>query len=548
MLLLCGWLVPVHLRAVDLAVIQRAGSGSPSLIDRGMALAGAGQSGPAELLLQAAQRQRLIGVEKLSNAVSRLSAQGPGANRVEKLLDQGDARGRESALPLTEALIRLENRDRALELLAASATPAVRELMRCRDLTNTVLFPPSSSSSGQAFDAALSVCGLLVEENCVATGLREALLDRAAAAIRGGNSEPLEGLLMDMMSLGQRLSWGELAAFAQDVEDPRTLSFLADQARNAGEQAPVLFAAVVLSRKPGGVAAYLGKFSQTGLSDLGTSLRWGSGSLEELLRRNQRIYDSALRARALGCGPAGIFFRGATDCALREPWVALTVKWFFYLSGGFLIAAGLRVWRAVPVIEEPLRVRGFHVIREMLFALGFLLVVLLLSEPFLAQDSQRGVYPLRLRLPGVGSVAAVATSGAKPKLMNSTLLTLLLFFVLQALIYITCRVKLVEIRRQKVVPRVQLKLLENEEHLFDAGLYLGFCGTIVALILNSLDKGYPFSLMAAYSSTSFGIIFVSIFKIFNLRPVRRQLLLLAEADSSAVAPAAPAPARYAPTA
>jgi hypothetical protein len=39
--------------------------------------------------------------------------------------------------------------------------------------------------------------------------------------------------------------------------------------------------------------------------------------------------------------------------------------------------------------------------------------------------------------------------------------------------------------------------------------------------------------MAAYSSTSFGIIFVSIFKIFHLRPYRRQLLL--------EDPAAPAP-------
>jgi hypothetical protein len=36
--------------------------------------------------------------------------------------------------------------------------------------------------------------------------------------------------------------------------------------------------------------------------------------------------------------------------------------------------------------------------------------------------------------------------------------------------------------------------------------------------------------MAAYSSTSFGIIFVSFFKIFNLRPLKRRLLL--EADAS----------------
>jgi hypothetical protein len=199
------------------------------------------------------------------------------------------------------------------------------------------------------------------------------------------------------------------------------------------------------------------------------------------------------------------------------------------------------------VIEQPLRMRGFRAIREMLFAFGFLLVVLLLSEPYLAQESQKVDFPLRLHLPGVGVAAANLKSSAKIKIMNTpSLLTLLLFFVLQALIYTACLVKLAEIQRQKVLPRVQLKLLENEDHLFDAGLYLGFCGTIVSLILVSLGVIQP-SLMAAYSSTSFGIIFVSIFKIFNLRPVRRQLLLQSEADSRvADAEAAAARASYAP--
>jgi hypothetical protein len=88
-------------------------------------------------------------------------------------------------------------------------------------------------------------------------------------------------------------------------------------------------------------------------------------------------------------------------------------------------------------------------------------------------------------------------------------------------------VKLAEVRRQKDPTRVKLKLLENEEHLFDAGLYLGFAGTIISLILVSLGVIQP-SLMAAYGSTSFGIVFVSIFKIFNLRPLRRKFLLEAE--------------------
>ena len=211
------------------------------------------------------------------------------------------------------------------------------------------------------------------------------------------------------------------------------------------------------------------------------------------------------------------------------------MKWVLYLVAGFLLAAALHFARpAATVLERPLQVRGFHVAREMLFALGFLLVVLLLSEPFLAQESQKVEFPFRLHLPMVGSVVPAGTTGVTRSIMNQfSLLALLLFFVLQGLLYTACLVKLAEIRRQHISPRMKLKLLENEDHLFDAGLYLGFAGTIMSLILVSLGVIQP-SLMAAYSSTSFGIVFVSVFKIFNLRPVRRRLLL--EADTGAAEP------------
>ena len=161
--------------------------------------------------------------------------------------------------------------------------------------------------------------------------------------------------------------------------------------------------------------------------------------------------------------------------------------------------------------------------------MGSLVVVLLLSEPFLAQESQKLDLPIRLHLPLAGIAASEGIARVTQSVMNpQSLLTLLLFFVLQALIYTACLVKLAEIRRQGVPPRIKLRLLENEDHLFDAGLYLGFVGTIISLILVSMGV-IKFSLMAAYSSTSFGIIFVCVFKIFNLRPARRKLLLEAEA-------------------
>jgi hypothetical protein len=179
-------------------------------------------------------------------------------------------------------------------------------------------------------------------------------------------------------------------------------------------------------------------------------------------------------------------------------------------------------------------VRGVHLARDVLFALGFLLMVLLLSEPFLAQESQSTEFPFRLRLPLAGAAATSTTPGAKPILMDTrSIFTLLLFFVLQALLYCACVVKLAEILRQKLPARMQIILLENEEHLFDGGLYLGFAGTIICLMLIMLKVIHQQSLMAAYSSTSFGVIFVSVFKIFNLRPARRRLLLQAEVQSAA---------------
>jgi len=223
--------------------------------------------------------------------------------------------------------------------------------------------------------------------------------------------------------------------------------------------------------------------------------------------------------------------------------MALGAKWGLYLVAGFLLAAALHFGRPpVSRLETPLQVRGFHVAREILFALGFLVVILFLSEPFLAQESQKAEFAFRLRLPTVGSAVVPGNTSVKSSFMDpKSLLTLLLFFVLQGLIYIACLVKLAEIRRQRVSQRMKLRLLENEDHLFDAGLYLGFAGTIISLILVSLGFIKP-SLMAAYSSTSFGIIFVSIFKIFHLRPERRKLLLEAEAEpQSSVAPAGARP-------
>jgi hypothetical protein len=536
-MLVSGLSVPEHLRAVDARILQRAGKDTPGLTSDGLALVAEKKLGAAQLVLQAARQKGLPEEDKLATAVDDLARQHPGwvawggpEPPFESIFQRDSRLPSDGSEPFTEYVLRLENRERVLQLLQSSTHPGVQELMRTRGVTNTYVFPPSQSSSGQAFDAAVSVCGLLMDDGRLTPALSNAVVALALQATHGASSQPFEEVLVDFMSLGQRFNWGRLAVFVSQIQDTGTLRRLANFVRKAGAQMPTLFAAVHLSGQPTELADYLVNFSQTGLNDVGYSLRYGAGGLKELLARKQRLYIPSGSSLAAGFVPTDGFGSWAAGYCWRSPELALGVKWLLYLLAGFFLAEAVHfALPAVSTLEQPLQVRGFHVAREILFALGFLLVVLLLSEPFLSQEGQRMDFPIRLRLPTVGNLLPAGTLNGHVSFMNQlNLLTLLLFFVLQGLLYTACLVKLAEIRRQRVLARMKLRLLENEDHLFDAGLYLGFVGTIISLILVSLGIG-KFSLMAAYSSTSFGIIFVSIFKIFHLRPSRRKLLLEAEA-------------------
>jgi hypothetical protein len=104
--------------------------------------------------------------------------------------------------------------------------------------------------------------------------------------------------------------------------------------------------------------------------------------------------------------------------------------------------------------------------------------------------------------------------------------------------YLFCLVKIREIAGQKLPPLIRLKLLENEENLFDGGLYLGIGGTATALVLQVLGLVEP-NLLAAYSSNLLGITCVALVKIRHVRPYKTTLILAAQDAITA----APAPAR-----
>ena len=560
LLMICGWLMPVHLRAVEAPLLKRAGRNTATLSSRGTDLLRAGQLGAAEMLLRAAEHPKATeqekkgDVETLADAVDSTAKQFP----VDEAWGVADPTLNNyfPAAPvpgegaLSDFVVHEENRKRALEFLEKSQQPAVRELMQTRTLTKLSSFAPSQEAGGEAFDAAVVIAGVLLDQQALAPGLRNDISAAALAANRGGNTVPLEEALMDFLSLGQRFNWGQLTVFLRKTERIAVLNDQVDAVRSAGGGLPVVFAATELSGEPKAVADYVKNLREDGLKDLATALPFGAGGVEALVQQDERIYTTHWRAMASEYEPFAAVQSLMAGYSWRAPSFALILKWLLYFGAGFLLALALHFGKpAASRLEEPLHVRGFHVAREILFALGFLLVVLLVSEPFLAPESTGTAMPFRLHIPMAGSAVQPGSTDIKASIMNqSNPLIILLFFVLQGLMYIACVVKLAEIRRQRVAPRVKLKLLENEEHLFDAGLYLGFLGTIISFIVYSVLQGkgsHQLSLMVAYSSTSFGILFVSFFKIFHLRPTKRRLLLEAENESGVVS--APAGVHAYPT-
>jgi hypothetical protein len=111
---------------------------------------------------------------------------------------------------------------------------------------------------------------------------------------------------------------------------------------------------------------------------------------------------------------------------------------------------------------------------------------------------------------------------------TSTLISIAFFAALQVGMYFICLLKISEVSRQPVPPLVKLRLMENEENLFDGGLYIGIGGTATALVLQVLGVIEP-NLLAAYSSNLFGITCVALVKIRHVRPFKHKLILEGQA-------------------
>ena len=434
-------------------------------------------------------------------------------------------RPKEADGPITvnALLIPVATRAELLNFLKNSSNATVLKLLETRELTTVTRFMPVSAPAGAPLESAILTSALLVQgEDFTPETVRavRALADQALAG-DGPSVDKLEAFYLSVLGSAGRMDWVSLAVWTDHAGSWTDLVALTTLLRQNSEHLPLIYAAVLLSKDPGAVAAYLADPDETTWRDLGLALANGKPALDAVLESGRPVYHSPAWLAPLVERIPPRF----VDLACRYPAAALALKLTLFFLAGFFLAMCLKRLLA----GQPSARRAAAACSLWWWTPGWAASCCSSScsspsrtyWPSPCPNRARAFWSLKSPTPPTSSRNKPWTS---PQLDQITLLVLLIFFVLQLLIYSICLIKLAQVRNAPAPAEMKLKLLENEENLFDTGLYVGLTGTIISLLMLAMGIVQA-SLVAAYASTLFGIIFVALLKILNVRPLRRKLIL-----------------------
>ncbi len=516
-----AFLLPVNLKSVSPALLSAAGAGTPTLGAYGRDLVDTEKIGPAALVLAAAKTTHDPRAESLGTAIAQYAARQPGLMAwggwdpfLDPLFNIRADTGKKGSTPVLTFIVPAKARDTLKKTLEKSGSEGVQSLLKLRDLTNTGRFVPAMRPGGQPLDALILLTGLLYQGGHMSSPLQRELRGLIDVALTRKELGEMEPFFINVLSLGRRLDWAQLAELMKRTDSTKTVSEYAHLARVAPDQLPLIYSAALFSNSADRVAAYLIEFGKAGLEDLTLALTNGQGAVQQLLLRKVPVNRSGNSRVAAGA-----------ELALTHPQLMLGLKYLGFFIGVWLILRGLDRWLvgANGTAMFPVTMGGM---KAGVLALVFAMLLIVVSEPFLLKAAPPSEFQFRLPV-----LVSVANSPLSPQqtesvktMDTSTLLSIGFFAALQVAMYFICLMKIREIDRRPISPLIKLRLMENEENLFDGGLYVGIGGTATALVLQVLKVIEP-NLLAAYSSNLFGIVCVAMVKIRHVRPYKHRLIL-----------------------
>lgn len=515
-----AFLLPVNLKSVSPALLEAAGQGTSTVAGYGRDLVEVEKIGPAAMLLAAARVTRDPAAPALEAALAEYAIRQPGLVAwggwdpfLDPFFDLRAGTGRSGSTPVLTFLMPARAREKLRAHLEKSGSLGVLALLPLRDLTRTGRFVPAARTGGQPLDALILLTGLLYQGGHLSSPLQRELRTLAERAGTSQDLGALEPFFIDLLSLGRRLDWAQLAELLRRTDSVKTVGEYAHLARVAPDQLPLIYAAALFSDSADRVAAYLIEFGKAGLGDVTLALGHGQGAVRQLLARKVPVNR--------GGDPR---FTAGAELALTHPQLMLGLKYAGFFVGVWLLLRGLDRLLVSPA-SSTLLPASFGRMKAGVLALVSALLLVVATEPFLLKAAPPSEF--QLRLPVLVSVAnsPISPPSEPVKTMDaSTLLSIGFFAALQVAMYFACLMKIREVERQPVSPLVKLRLMENEENLFDGGLYVGIGGTATALVLQVLGVIEP-NLLAAYSSNLFGIVCVALVKIRHVRPYKHRLIL-----------------------
>ncbi|ADE53928.1 hypothetical protein [Coraliomargarita akajimensis] len=536
---LSALMLPAHLRTVDIRTIEWAGdqgSTSATTILESLSAAHTGPAGflleamsdpSAELLAVRQQYQRLLE----TNPQYRVSG-GP-APYFEDFLNTAhpEGYGRDNPNAILSLLLPRSERRLLVERLSQSRNSNVAALLTTRNLPGLIQLHPADHAAGAPYDAGILSIALLIQDGAfdASHALKVAQVARMASSGDMSATRLYEDFIIASLSLARRLDFRSLANLSAIAENGDDWAKMATLFRAHPDRVPLLYTVLHYSENPQQVFGYLAELPETALNDLSIAVNDGPAATQHLLNSGQAIYQSrsslsALMERLNRYRPAF-----CVQLAAQQRELALALKLGMLCIAGLLFALSMgAAWRgSLPTDTATVSRRNPAVLaRDAFISLVVAITLWAMVEP----DVLKSQEPVTDNAPRIEFAVADSLQALKSPvkamqdLNQVTLLVLALFFIVQLVIYCFCLIKLREIGKQNLSPAMKLRLLENEENLFDFGLYVGLGGTVLSLILVAVGV-VEASLMAAYASTLFGILFTAILKVLNLRPYRRKLII-----------------------
>jgi hypothetical protein len=520
-LLAVAWLLPVNVKSLNTALLREAGRDTLTVAGFGRDLLELDKPGPAALVLEAAKQTGDPGADALGVIFNDFAAKhrdmmpwGGWDVALEPLLVGRSAAASAESQAVLRFMVTQQARDNLRRYLTVSRLPAVQTLLKTGELTTTVRFVPANRPGGQPLDAVILLTAYLWQTERLSAALQREVRLLAETAVRTGQVGALEDFYLDILTLGQRLNWVQLSELLRTTGSLGTVGQFAHLTRIAPDHLPVIYTAALMTKSADKVARYLITFGRPGVDSLRLALGFGQGAVDQLVQRQVPV-----------TGGAGPEFEIGSAFALRHPELALLGKYAAFLGGIFLLlrSVDLRMFRAL----ELSLAGAFPRMGSGIIAMILTFIFFAFSEPFLLQAAPVSDYQIRLTLPVLGAVAApeaAAATSPNNTMDITTILSITLFAAIQVGMYLICLVKISEVARSAVPSTTKLRLMDNEENLFDGGLYIGIAGTATALVLQVLGI-IDANLLAAYSSNLFGIVCVALVKIRHVRPYKRQLIL-----------------------